>query len=390
MDRRRIPPILVDTVLAMLLFALGLISREELIGSAIGEVYTREPDAWNTLLIALQTLPLALRRRYPVEVLVTALLAFAADRALDYPNTLAGAGFVVAIHAVGSELPRRRSAAIGFSIVAGMTVFTTIGSILFDSVSLDDVVVTFLATLVPLVLGREVHQRRLLFRELEERADRAERDREERARQAVADERARIARELHDVVAHQMAVMTVQAEGAGRIARNGDPRVREALSVITQAGHEGLTEMRRVVGLLRTEPAKGEDLEPQPGLADLDRLVSQMRDSGLEVEVQTEGSPRPLPGGVDLNAFRIVQESLTNALKHGGPGVRAAVLVRYGDERIDIRVTDDGRGAAANGDGPGHGLVGMRERVTMLEGEFHAAPRPGGGYEVSASLPVTA
>jgi signal transduction histidine kinase len=298
---------------------------------------------------------------------------------------------ILGIHAVGSELDRKTSLRFGGTIVVFVALFTFLGYLTVDSVSLDDVGFTFLSTAVPLVLGREVYQRRQTLERLEERAERAEREREEQAARAVAEERARIARELHDVVAHQMTVMTLQAEGARRIAKDADPRVLEALDTIRGSGHEALSEMRRMVGLLRTEP-EDVDLAPQPGVDRLDELVAHMREAGLAVEITRDGSERPLAPGVDVNVYRIVQESLTNVLRHGGPGASASVTLSYLPDSVEVDVVDDGRGGASslNGHSGGHGLVGMRERVALLDGQFRAGPRPGGGFEVHAMIPVPA
>lgn len=385
--------------MALGLFALALASRFASTSDST-DVFLREADVFSLLLIALQSLPLALRRRYPQGVMATVLLAFVVDRFLDYPITAAAAGLILAFHAIGSELPPRRSLILGYGLAAFVAFFTLIGALTLESVRVQDVVSTALAVSVPVALGREVYQRRQRFQALEDRARQAEREREERARQAVAEERARIARELHDVVAHQMAVMTLQAEGARRLAKQGDPRILAALDTIRDTGHEGLDEMRRMVGLLRGANAQGEPtLAPQPGLGELSRLVEQMREAGLEVSLRREGKERSLPSGLDLNAFRIVQESLTNSLKHGGPGASANVTVRYFDDRLDLEITDSGgqatRGngggseaAGFGGHGQGQGLVGMRERVSMLDGELSVGPSSSGGFRVHATIPI--
>jgi signal transduction histidine kinase len=383
---RRIPPWVADAAIALGLFALAVASLRDLEAVGVSGVYSREAGAFAIVLIALQTLPLAVRRRFPVTVLAIVTAAFMVDRGFDYPSTFAGVGTIVAIHAVGSELPPRTSAIAGLSVIGVVTAYTVLGSVLYESVGPESVVFVLISGLMALYLGREVNHRREATRTLEQRAERAEREREERARAAVAEERARIARELHDVVAHEIVVMTVQAEGAARIAGDADPRIRGALETIRDTGREGLAEMRRMVGLLR-EPNAGGPLTPQPGLAQLDALTGQFEEAGLPVTLEISGRRRHLSGGVDLNAYRIVQESLTNALKHGGPGVTANVLIDYGDDHLDIRVVDDGRGAAASLNG-GHGLVGMRERVALLGGELHTGPHVGGGFEVHASLPV--
>jgi signal transduction histidine kinase len=383
---QRLPSWFADTVIGVGLFVLSLGSLRDLAQLGLLDEFSRATDALGIVFIAMQTLPLAFRRRYPVAVLVVVLVGFLLDRGLDYPSTFAGVGTLVAIHAVGSELPARRSGIVGLGIIGAVTAYTLIGSVLYASVGLDDALFVFLTGLVALYLGREVHERREESRQLEERAERAEREREERARVAVADERARIARELHDVVAHQISLMTVQAEGAARLASGEDPRVREALRTIGDAGREGLAEMRRVVGLLR-EPAF-DPLEPQPRLAELPRLTEQLAEAGLPVSLHVKGDPRRLPSGVDLSAYRIVQESLTNTLKHGGPGATADVTLDYRPEGLDLTIVDDGRGLTGPSDG-GHGLVGIRERTALLSGELTAGPRPGGGFSVHAHLPST-
>jgi signal transduction histidine kinase len=239
--------------------------------------------------------------------------------------------------------------------------------------------------------GLYANTRRRYLEGLEERAERAERERDQQARMAAAAERARIARELHDVVAHNVSVMVVQADGAG-YAIDADPeQARLAVRNISRTGREALAEMRRLVGVLREDEqeagARATDYTPQPGLAQLEELV---RGAGLPVLLRVDGVPGELPEGQQLAVYRIVQEALTNALKHGGPGVRASVELAYGDGELLVRVTDDGRGASAPRGAGGHGLVGMRERVGMYGGTVTARPRPGGGFEVLARLPVAA
>ena len=221
--------------------------------------------------------------------------------------------------------------------------------------------------------------------EAAERADRLERAREEDARVAVAEERARIARELHDVVGHSVSVMTVQAAAARRLLLPEQEREREALLVVEQTGREALAEMRRLVGVLR-RPEEAPALAPQPSLDHVDKLVASAREAGLPVELRVEGEPVQLPAGLDLTAYRLVQEGLTNAVKHA-QAQRAEVLVTYGDGHVEITVSDDGAGGG-DGDGGGHGLVGMRERVSVYGGELDAGPRLEGGYALRARLPV--
>ena len=207
------------------------------------------------------------------------------------------------------------------------------------------------------------------------------------AEQAAAEERARIARELHDVVAHSVSVMVVQASGVRRLLKDEQHRERDALLSVEQIGRQALTEMRRMLGVMRTEPGELPSLAPQPGLQHLERLVAQVEEAGLPVTLRIEGERPELSPGIDLSAYRIVQEGLTNALKHSRGG-HAEVIVRYDDDSVQLEITDDGIGA--NGDGPGHGLVGMRERVALYGGKLVAGPRDGGGFVLRAELPVEA
>ena len=218
-------------------------------------------------------------------------------------------------------------------------------------------------------------------RRAEERALRSE----EEARRAVDEERSRITRELHDVLAHSVSVMTVQASAVRRLLKPEQERERQALLTVEETGRQALAEMRRLVGIMRTD-ADRPALAPQPGLGTLPELVEQVRQSGLPVELTVEGTPVKLPAGVDLSAYRIVQEALTNTLRHAGPA-HAWVAVRYAGEDVEIEVANDGKSENA-GDGGGHGLIGMRERVALCGGELESGPRPGGGYKISARLPV--
>jgi signal transduction histidine kinase len=221
------------------------------------------------------------------------------------------------------------------------------------------------------------------------RRRRLARDREVATREAVVAERGRIARELHDVVAHHMSVMVVQAEAARAVGGRDPGAANEALRQIEASGRTGLAEMRRLLEILKSQE-DGDGREPQPGLAQLGGLIEGMGSTGMLVESEVSGPPRPLPPGVDLSAYRIVQEALTNTLKHAG-GPRAHVLVRYEPDAVEVEVVDDGPGpppAQANGASAGHGLIGMRERVQLFGGELDAGPRPGGGFRVWARLPA--
>jgi len=232
---------------------------------------------------------------------------------------------------------------------------------------------------VPWSVGRVIRRRRLRELQLErEKAD---------AEAAIVEERARIARELHDVVAHAISVIVLQARGGRKLLDAEPAEARQALDAIERTASQALGEMRRLLGLLRESD---EELAraPQPTLAVLDDLVARVRAAGLPVEVAVVGTPAELPPGVDLSAYRIVQEALTNALKHAGPAT-ARVTVRYGDGELDLEVSDDGAGGAGNGDGGGQGLTGIRERVAVFGGDVEAGLKPEGGYAVRARLPYS-
>lgn len=320
---------------------------------------------------ALLTLTLLGRRRFPFGAPTTMLVAAAALSFVDgrlIPFTLPGFLTALAACFLYGLRPDRRQAVAGLGIALAVGVIAVRND---PAGSTDDYFgIPFVFTAVWVVgfaLGRQlVHTR-----EAEQRAIRAE--------------RARIARELHDVVGHSVSVMTVQASAVRRLLRPDQEREREALLVVEQTGREALAEMRRMVGVLR-RPEEAPALAPQPSLEHLDKLVEQVREAGLRVQVHVEGTPAKLPPGIDLTAYRLIQEGLTNALKHAQAS-RADVLVRYGNGEVELVVSDDGRGDG-DAEASGHGLVGMRERVSVYGGELEAGSKPDGGYALRARLPV--
>jgi signal transduction histidine kinase len=332
------------------------------------------------------TLVLLLRRRFPFAAPASMLIFGAAISLVDgrfLPYTFAG--FLTALTAcfLLGMLEDRRQALIGLSVA-----FAALAIIIVKDpapVGVDAVIIPIVFLMVWLFgfgLSRKLEE----AREAEERAARVERRRAEEARNAVAEERARIARELHDVVGHSVSVMTVQASGVRRLLRPDQEREREALLIVEQAGREALAEMRRLVGVLR-RPEEAPALAPQPSLQYLDQLVENAREAGLPVDVRIEGEASELPAGVDLTAYRLVQEGLTNAMKHAN-ATRAEVIVRYGPDGVELIVSDDGRGSSdGKAESGGHGLVGMRERVAVYGGELEAGPSPSGGFTLHAHLP---
>jgi signal transduction histidine kinase len=332
------------------------------------------------------TLPLLVRRRFPFALPV-GMLVFAgaisfADGYLVPFSFFAFLAILTICFGLGT-LPDRRQA------FSGLAVALALGLIVVNNdphKTLGDWI--FIPTVFSLVwLGGFALSRKLeQVAAAEERALRVESERADEARRAVAEERQRIARELHDVVAHSVSVMTVQAGGVRRLLRPEQERERAALEQIEQTGREALAEMRRLLGILR-QPTDQPALGPQPGMGSLGALIQQMREAGLPVEYRIKGDPRPLPPGIDLSAYRIVQEALTNALKYAGPA-RAEVLVSYGSEVLQLEILNEGGSDENGAGGSGHGLVGMRERVALYGGKFESGPRRGGGFAVRALLPV--
>jgi signal transduction histidine kinase len=316
----------------------------------------------------------AVRRRHPTAacicagVVVSALAAFWGE-----PPVLSIAlGWFCALYglAVWSQ-PRRF--AFGAAVVTLVQLAASAGpaanqAALFSAV-----------TLAVLLIARRV------IGDRERRAQIAERERDVAAREAVVEERARIARELHDLVAHNVSMMVVQAGAERRVLGADGGSTGEVLHTIEGIGRGALTEMRRLVGMLRSD--RDEPLAPQPGLADVAQLVAQVRAAGLPVELAIEGEPRALPEGIELSAYRIVQEALTNALKHAGQA-RARVRIHYGADALELEITDDGAGAGAAATSSGHGLVGMRERVALYGGRLDASRVAEGGFAVRALLPI--
>jgi signal transduction histidine kinase len=340
-------------------------------------------------LVLLHTLPLAARRRFPLAVLATSVASGLAFVALDLPPDMLWVAIPVAVYSVAAYGDRWVALA-GLAVAeAGLAVVqltpgrtganTWVGNMGFLAAAW--------------LLGHFVGVRRVYVGQLEERTAELEQAREELARRAVTEERLRLARELHDVVAHAMSVIAVQSGVGAHVANTQPKEAAKALAAIEATSRAALEELRRLLGVLRQEDEPEADLAPVPGLADLDGLLAEVSKAGLAVKLQINGTRPPLPAGVDLSAYRIVQEALTNVVKHAGPA-HAQVTIGYRDQEVTVEIIDDGRGAATPAsDGPagtGHGLIGMRERVTAFEGDLEVGPRPGGGFRVAARLPLAA
>ncbi len=340
------------------------------------------------------TVPVIFRRGHPTQAFAIAVAFGAIQVFIHIRPSPADFAIVVLLYTLAAYTTRRESV-LGLLICligCAVAILTWIpltasmgtldrllaGSIIFAGPSL-----------IAWVLGDSMRYRRAYYANLEERAARLERDRDAQAQIAAAAERARIARELHDVVAHNVSVMVVQADGAAYALGTNPTRAREALAAISATGRQALTEMRVLLGVLRkTDGADQPGLAPLPGLDQLDELIEQTRAAGIEVSCSVEGQSQPLPGGTALAAYRIIQESLTNARKHAGPWTKASILLRYTADALELSVTDDGIGGAAASDGAGHGLTGMHERAAMYGGSVRAGPQPGGGFAVRARLPL--
>ena len=356
--------------------ALGLLAQAEL---WLDDTYADDRRRLAPLALAM-TLVLLLRVRAPLVALAGqgAIFALLMQHSSDDDPMSLVLMLLVVVYSAGAHTTGART------VIAAGIVAAQVGlAMAQDEDSLNVSGLLFFGFFIgaPFLAGVAIRIRR-------ERERLLARERDERARAAVAEERTRIAGELHDVVAHAVSVIVVQARG-GRKRLAADPEAaRGAFDTIEATGQQALAEMRRLLGALRAddeEPA----LQPQPSLHRLDALAAAVTEAGLPVEVHVEGEPPELPPGVDVSAYRIVQEALTNALRHAGPA-RAVVRVRYGEGEVGIEVADDGRGAtSANGDG-GHGLVGIRERVHVYGGEFEAGDRPEGGWAVRATLPFEA
>ncbi|MEW2283692.1 sensor histidine kinase [Streptomyces sp. NPDC047841] len=375
--RPRTPrPLVVDTLIAVAMAVVAV-----LVGQESQSQGWLELDARAYALVALAHLPVALRGRRPLAVFAVVETAATCYISLGYWPVVCTFGAMLALYTVASVRPPRTALACA-ACASAIWVYAGLVS---HSPSMPSVVGQALLYSSVLVWFGYL-ARRSAELTLRLRAEHAE-----RARRAVAEERGRIARELHDVVAHHMSVISVQA-GLARFVFDTDPaKARGALGTIADTSREALDELRRMLQVLREEDPEAPQRAPMPTLARLGELVDRVRTGGLPVDLRVEGTARPLPPGVELCAYRVVQEALTNALKHAGPA-HARVELRYGAHELTVRVTDDGEGADPDRmpTGGGHGLIGMRERATLYGGTISVGPRTEGGYEVRLTLPTSA
>lgn len=408
----RLTPRLGDAAIAVSLLILQLAGIYMLESYDLGT--GRQMDALGLVIAMGMSLPVAWRHRFPRSVLWVAFLSWLAYVGLSYSDSTGIFGPVVAMYGVGLYLKRREAVLHGCGVIAIAVLWTIVGTVVYEDVHVLSIVSVVIALGLPLLIGLVDNRRHARLIELEVAHSQRAQAQRTAAHDAVRAERARIARELHDVVAHEMTVMTLQAEGAKRRVSPSDSDVAQALQTISESGRRGLTEMQRMIGVLRASEEEAEiavaadraatagespaapehdgayfdDLSPMPSLAELPTLAQKVEHSGLPVHLEVTGTSH-VPAGVELSAYRIVQESLTNAMKHAGPGATAQVRVHRQRDVVTVTVEDDGRGvitevATARG---GHGLAGMRERVAALGGEIECGARSGGGFRVHAVLP---
>lgn len=354
----------------------------------------RQPDVLAYVLLVGQILPFMFRRRYPLTVMYVMVASLGLYWVLEYPAGSDASGIVAIYSAMAYGANRRKTWVHSLVAVIAMTMTA---SLLATSFFVDDdgftpLVVGAVLTihLAAAAFGEVVYQRRQRNEELRARAALAEAEVETRARLAVSEERTRVAREMHDIVAHGISVISVQASAAQEIARSDPDRTIGILEDIEATGREALAEMRRMLGVLRKGDDHKVDLSPQPSLTDLDTAIAQRVEAGLPTELVITGQQHRLSPGLELAAFRIIQEALTNVAKHAGDSSTAIVALTYEPTTFTISIADTGRGAVSNlaSTGSGHGLIGMQERVDAYDGEFAAGPRTGGGYEVLAVFRV--
>jgi signal transduction histidine kinase len=329
--------------------------------------------------------PFVAHRRAPMTslaIVLGCLLTYAAIGYAAYP----GVNAFVLLFGIALHSERRRSlvAFAATAAVLGIALLLQPSGVVDTGTAIS----TELATVIAWLGGEYLRQRRARWAALRERNELLEREREEQARQAVLDERLRIARELHDVVAHAMSVIAVQAGVGNHVARTQPVEAQRALAAIETTNRSALVEMRRLLGVLRQDGDAAAATDPAPGLRDLPELIRQVAAGGLSARLQIKGAPGDVPPGVDLSAYRIIQEALTNAIKHGGPS--ADVTLSYTADDVTLEVINDASPTEDRGQHlvtAGHGIIGMRERVTVFGGEFSATTRPGGGFRVAARLP---
>jgi len=390
----RLRPRTFDRLLVAILFLLGLTSFIDLrfgdrplplpVGTPGGAVTV---VMVGLLLLLLQVVPLLWRRRYPSLVLLLVAVAFGAKVLLGFNPGVAGLGLLVAMYSVAAyEVGARRLVFLvvaGLGFVAGFVVFGVTGNPRSFAIT-----VPSLFFVAAWLIGDYLRTRRAYVAQLEERAARLERERDQDRRLAADEERTRIARELHDVVAHDVSVIAIQAGAARAVQLSKPEAAAKALGLIETTARETLIELNRLLGVLRSSNGATPDRSPQPGIDQLPGLVEELRAAGLEVDARVDGAAQPLPPALDLSAYRILQEATTNVLKHARAH-RVDIRIHYSATMLALDVRDDGAGGGADpAASSGHGLIGMRERVALFGGKLHAGRNRAGGFSVHARLPL--
>jgi signal transduction histidine kinase len=376
-------PYAADGLLAVALAGLALVS-----GVNPADHAYREHDVFSVVVSAVVIGLVVVRRRWPLVLFAVSAIAALVLAARGYNSNPVAFPALVAIYTVAAHRPRTVSRWV-LAAVIPVIVAIVAADDASDHMTLAEIGSNTVVFATAWILGDNLQTRRKYVTALEERTVRLERERVEQAERAVAAERARIARELHDVVAHDVGVMVIQAGAARRVLGRDPAQADAALAAVESTGRDAMREMRALLGVLRDEQGPAER-DPQPGVDAIQGLVEQVIEAGLPATFDVSGDLRVLPPGVDLSIYRVVQESLTNVMKHAGPNAHVRVELRYCIDAIEVEVIDDGRGAAADGtDGAGHGLVGMRERCALYGGTLRAGPRSGGGFAVSARFPLT-
>jgi signal transduction histidine kinase len=376
----------VDFTLALAFTIAALWTVAERVGK---EDVFLDDDFIGVALLLLQTLPIAARRVAPLAALTISVAAISLHIALGYEGVPAGTfAALVILYSAASVADLRKALLAGAVTSAGLVIYFTTDR---GDPTVTQAVTTSATYAATWGVGVYIRSRRQYTSIVEDRARLLEREREIRSREAVAEERTRIARELHDMVGHALSLIVIQSGGAQRVLESKPELVRDSLASIEATGRQALADMERMLGMLSTTETTDETLSPQPGLGDVEVLAARVSEAGLPVEVTVEGTPVPLPTSVDLSAYRIIQEALTNALKHAGPA-RVGVSIRYGTGSLELVIVDDGRGTGGdevgNHHGGGRGLIGMKERVALFGGELDAGARPEGGFRVHARLPI--
>ena len=352
----------------------------------------RSPDWFAYVLVVAVAVPVFWRRTRPLVALPLSSLATVIYWIMDYPASVDPVLWVMFYSATrhGGADRRRVWRVVGACLL--LVELVALAGVLSPVEDLPPAALLGILILfgTSAVAGEALFQRSQHIEELEKRAAMLEADLESKAALATVEERGRIAREMHDIIAHGMSTVVVQAQAGQRVVDSDPAKAREVLNTIEHIGRDSVDEMRRMLGVLRSEGEGEAELRPQPGLGDLVGLIAHAEQAGVEVDLKVSGERRPLPPGLELTGYRVVQEALTNVIRHAGRPVKADVGIHHGEHAVEILVSDDGLGAAVSREsaGSGHGLLGMGERVEIYNGELSAGTKPGGGFEIAVSLPV--